>query len=177
MTTQDIAAALQRVESVFQRRPESGVHDDAPGVARWQGGTRTVAVHANGTQVSTDMPKEFGGTGDQATPGWLLRSAMSACTATAIAMNAARRGIAIESLEVRSTSRSDARGLLGMDDGHGLPVYPGPADLQMIVSITAPGVPDAVLRTLVEDSNRCSPLTAAIRNASDLLLRIEVGGD
>ena len=64
-----------------------------------------------------------------------------------------------------------------MDDGHGLPVYPGPTDLQMIVSITAPGVPDAVLRTLVEDSNRCSPLTATIRNASDLLLRIEVGGD
>lgn len=176
MTSQDIAAALQRAESVFRRRPESSVHDDAPGVARWQGGMRTVAVHANGTQVTTDMPREFGGTGDQASPGWLLRSAMSACTATAIAMNAARRGIALESLEVRSTSRSDARGLLGMDDGHGVPVYPGPADLQMVVSITAPGLTDAELRALVEYSNRCSSLSAALRNASDLLLRIEIGG-
>ena len=53
MTTQDIAAALQRAEAVLRRRPEVGLHDDAPATARWEGGTRVVASHANGTQMSS----------------------------------------------------------------------------------------------------------------------------
>ena len=54
MTTQDIAAALQRAEAVLRRRPEVGLHDDAPATARWEFGTRVVASHANGTQMSSD---------------------------------------------------------------------------------------------------------------------------
>ena len=79
MATQDIAAALQRVEAVLTRRPEAGVHDDSPAAARWQGGTRVVASHANGTEVASDMPGEFGGTGDLITPGWLFRAGLASC--------------------------------------------------------------------------------------------------
>src|SRR5678816_3705896 len=70
MTTGDLAQALQRAQSVLRRRPEMGLHDDAPATARWQHGTRTVASHANGMQMTTDMPGELGGSGDQVTPGW-----------------------------------------------------------------------------------------------------------
>src|SRR5580658_4969115 len=38
MTTEDIAAAMQRVESVLKRRPATGIHDDPPATARWQTG-------------------------------------------------------------------------------------------------------------------------------------------
>ena len=62
MATEDLAAALQRAETVLRRRPDMGLHDDAPATARWDGDTRVVASHANGTQVSTDMPGELGGT-------------------------------------------------------------------------------------------------------------------
>ena len=74
MAAQDLAAALERVQSVLRRRPETGLHDDAPATARWDNGLRVVSHHANGTQVPTDMPSEFGGTGDHVTPGWLLRA-------------------------------------------------------------------------------------------------------
>ena len=59
MTTQEMAAALQRVEAVLQRRPDTGLHDEAPATARWQGGTRIVARHANGAQMATNMPTEL----------------------------------------------------------------------------------------------------------------------
>src|ERR1700735_1329211 len=110
MTTQRIAAALQRVESVLRRRPETGLHDDAPATARWQGGTRTASSHSNGTQVQTDMPTELGGSGDQVTPGWLFRAGVASCLATCIAMRAAHAGIALSALEVRGSSGWDIRG-------------------------------------------------------------------
>ena len=81
MGAQDIAAALRRVEAVFMRRPEAGLHDDVPVTARWDGGTRVVARHTNGTHVTTDMPVEIGGTGDQVTPGWLFRAGLASCAA------------------------------------------------------------------------------------------------
>jgi AraC-like DNA-binding protein len=59
MTAQEIAAAMRRVEAVLRRRPEAGLHDDAPATASWQGSTRVVASHANGTRLATDMPGEF----------------------------------------------------------------------------------------------------------------------
>src|ERR1035438_7478809 len=86
MATKDIAAAVQRVESVLKRRPAAGIHDDAPATCRWQTGMRVVASHVNGTQMLTDMPTEFGGSGDQVTPGWLFRAGLASCCASGIAM-------------------------------------------------------------------------------------------
>jgi uncharacterized OsmC-like protein len=60
------------------------------------------------------MPSEVGGSGDQVTPGWLFRAGLASCAATRIAMAAAAEGIELATLEVRASSRSDTRGLLGM---------------------------------------------------------------
>ena len=98
MAAPDLATALQRVHAVLQRRPDTGLHDDAPATACWRGGTRVIASHANGAQVLTDMPAELGGTGDQVTPGWLFRAGFASCTATCIAMNAASAGIELDAL-------------------------------------------------------------------------------
>ncbi|MBA4330252.1 MAG: osmotically inducible protein OsmC [Polaromonas sp.] len=175
MAVQDIAAALQRVETVFQRRPEAAFHDDAPGTVRWESGLRLVATHANGKQVLTDMPAEFGGTGDQVSPGWLVRSGLAACTASCIALAAAREGIELQALEVTASSRSDARGMLGMADADGQAVYPGPHDVQMHVRISARGVSAQRLRTLVEGSNHRAPMTSAFRHALPVALQIDIG--
>jgi hypothetical protein len=83
MSTRDIAAALQRARSVLERRPDMGLHDDAPASASWQGGTRVVTRHANGTELPSDMPTELGGSGDRITPGWLFRAGMASCPCTA----------------------------------------------------------------------------------------------
>lgn len=174
MTREDIAAAVQRVKSVLQRRPAAGIHDDAPATAHWQTGLRVVTSHANGTQMPTDMPTELGGSGDRVTPGWLFRAGLASCLTTCIAMDAATEGIDLATLEVKVTSRSDLRGMLGMVDSTGVPVGAGPNEIQIHVRISAVGVSAERLRLLVDDSNRCSPISAAARDAVPIALRIEV---
>lgn len=176
MAAQEIAAAWRRAESLLQRRPESGLHDDSIAVARWDGGLRIDASHANGTRMSTDMPTELGGSGERVTPGWLVRAGVASCTATRIAMAAAAQQIELQALEVSATSRSDLRGLLGMADADGITVEAGPRDVEMRVRISAPGVPEERLRNLVEESYRCSPMARALTSEVPVALRIEVDG-
>jgi uncharacterized OsmC-like protein len=174
MAAQDIAEALQRVESVLRRRPDSGLHDDAPATARWDGGTRMVASHPSGKQVLTDMPGEMGGSGDQVSPGWLFRAGLASCTATRIAMAAAAQGIELQTLELRASSRSDTRGMLGMADANGQTISAAPQNVQLHVRIAARGVSAQRLRALVEDSYRLSPVPQAVCDAVPVALLIEV---
>jgi len=174
MSTQELAAALQRAQNVLQRRPEMGLHDDAPAMARWQGGTRVVASHANGATMPTDMPSELGGTGDQVSPGWPFRAGLASCAATCIAMAAAAQGIELTTLEVRARSRSDTRGMLGMKEADGAPVHAGPCDMQLDVRIAARDVRPERLRALVEEGYRCSPIPTAVVSAVPLELRLEI---
>ncbi len=172
---QDIAAALQRVQTVFRRRPDLGPHEDAPATARWCGGTRVVASHANGTQVDSDMPSELGGTGDKVTPGWLFRAGLASCAATSIALAAASRGITLTELEVHASSRSDTRGLLGMQDEAGAAVYAGPGEMRLRVCIAAPGVAPDRLRALVAEACSCSPIPNAVQSATPLEFQVDIG--
>ena len=173
MTMQDIATAMQRVERALRHRPGMGLHEDAPAVARWDGGTRVVSSHANGTRVSTDMPAELGGNGDRVTPGWLFRAGVASCLTTRIAMGAAAAGIELTALEVRAGSHSDLRGLLDLPDAEGTPVFAGPCAVQLHVRIAAPGVAPERLRALVEDSHRCSPMPNALEHAVPVDLHID----
>lgn len=175
MATRDLAAALQRTQSVLERRPSAGLHDDAPGMVRWDGGLRMVASHANGRQMLTDMPVELGGSGDQVSPGWMLRAGLAACTATCVAMAAAREGIELDGLEVEATSRSDTRGLFAMADADGGVVSAGPRDLRMKVRIAARGVDPARLRALVEAAQATSPMAVAVQSQTPIALDIETG--
>src|SRR5262245_27467062 len=133
MSMQALASAIERTQRVLQRRPAIGLHDDPPATAEWRGGTRVVSRHANGTQVLSDMPTEVGGSGDQVTPGWLLRAGLAACATTRIAMGAAMAGIELSALEVTAACRSDTRGLLGMVDASGAPVGAQPMDVELRV--------------------------------------------
>jgi uncharacterized OsmC-like protein len=174
MSAEYVADALERVEVVLRRRPDMGMHDDSPAVARWRGSTRILTSNGSGIEIPTDMPTELGGTGDQVTPGWLLRAGLAACTATRIAMGAARDGIELTKLELRATSRSDTRGLLGMAALDGSPIGAGPQDVQLHVTIAALGVPAEKLRALVEECHRCSPVPCAIQEETPVGLHIEV---
>jgi len=172
-----VAQAMRRAEAVLRRRPETGLHDDAPAVSRWRAGTQVVAQHANGTQIPSDMPSEFGGSGAHVTPGWLLRAGVASCTATCIAMHAAMQGIALASLEVEVGSRTDSRGLLGMHDADGAPVLAGPCEMRLQVRIAARGVAPQRLRELVEHGYACSPMGSAMRESVPVDLRIDVQGE
>ena len=176
MSLQNIATALKRVETALTRRPEAGLHDDTPAAARWQGGTGVVTRHDNGTALPTDMPRELGGSGEHVTPGWLFRAGLASCAVTSIVFVAAAEGIALTTLEVRATSRSAARGLLGMADASGEAVYAGPGELTLQVRIAAEGVPAERLRALVEAGLRHSPIPNAASHATPYALHIDTVG-
>jgi uncharacterized OsmC-like protein len=175
MATQAISSAINRVKAILQRRPEVGLHEDAPATARWQSGTRVVSSHPNGTQMLTDMPTELGGSGEHVTPGWLFRAGLASCLATSIVLRAATEDIELQTLEVLASSRSDARGIFGMADAMGDPVRAGPLEVQLCVRVCAQGVAPDQLRNLIEESQRCSPVPSAVQNAVAVALRIEIG--
>jgi len=174
MTAATIASAVERVRAVFARRPEAAMHADEPAIARWEQDLRVVSRHANGTHIATDMPRELGGQGEEVTPGWLLRAALASCLATRIAMEAAERRILITCLEVVAASDSDARGIFGMTDAAGQRVPPGPRALQLRVRVAAPNVAAETLRTMVEESHRCSPVQCAVERSVPVSLEIDV---
>ena len=174
MTAESISKAIERARAVLARRPEAAVYADDPAVAGWEEGTRVVARHANGTQITTDMPVELGGAGNQVSPGWLLRAGMASCLATRIAMEAAATGISLTRLEVSAKSTSDARGLLGMAGDGGVQITPAPCKVELEVRIAAPNALSERLRAMVEESFRCSPVSAAVERAVPVALRIDI---
>jgi uncharacterized OsmC-like protein len=174
MTSEQVATAVARAQTVLRRKPEMGRHDDTPASARWLGATRCVVRHPAGIEVATDMPAELGGEGDEVTPGWLFRGGLASCAATSIALTAAARGIALDSLEVEASSRSDTRGLLGMTEADGREVPAGPADMQLHVRIAAAGVSAELLEKLVADGCRCSPVPCAVVQATPFALHVDV---
>lgn len=172
MPLQHVAEAIKRVRTIFQRRPDMGVSPDAPAVARWDAGTRVVVRHADGMQVVTDMPVELGGAGGQVTPGWLLRAGVAACATTSITLAAASEGIELTALEVHVASRSDTRGMLGMSDANGEPVYAGPFDVEMRVTAAAHGATPTALETLIAKCLQHSPVPNALTSATPFALQI-----
>ncbi len=174
MSPDDTRLALERTESALRRRPGAGPHEDTPARVRWDGGLRTVAQHPSGLVLSTDMPAELGGDDQAPSPGWHLRHARAACTATRVAMAAARAGIELSVLEVQAGSRSDTCGLLGLPDAQGEPVSPAPQVLTLQVRIAAAGVSAERLQALVSEAHRLSPVDAALQAARPVTLSIEL---
>lgn len=177
MALQHIGAAAKRVRAAFQRRPEVGIHDDAPAKARWESGARVLIRNTNGIEVATDMPVELGGSGDQVTPGWLFRAGMASCAVTSITLAAASEGIELTALEVDVGSRSDARGLLGMSEPSGEPVYAGPFDVELRVTVAANGTTPIALKALVESCLRHSPVPSALITATPFTLHINAASE
>jgi uncharacterized OsmC-like protein len=174
MTAENISKAMARVRTLLARRPEAGIHPDEPAIASWDEDTRVVVSHANGTRITTDMPVELGGAGNEVSPGWLLRAGLASCLATRIAMEAAATGISLTRLEVRARSTSDARGLLGMRGVGDEQVTPAPSAVQLEVTMGAPDVEPEQLRAMVQFSFRCSPVCAAVEAAVPVSLHIDI---
>jgi uncharacterized OsmC-like protein len=174
MAMEQIAESMDRVVTALRRKPQAGLREDTPATVRWAGGLRTVALTEAGGELTTDMPAAIGGEDSAPTPGWLLRTALASCAVTRIAMEAASRGIALQTLEVQATSRSDLRGLMGVAEADGRPVPAGPLAMDLHVLIGAPGVDAALLGALVESTTGCSPVTAALEQPLAVGLHVEV---
>jgi hypothetical protein len=98
----------------------------------------------------------------------------AAARASLPATPTAREGITLQALELKASSRSDARGLLGMADANGQPIDSMPLDVQLHVRIAADGVAPERLRALAEQGIACSPIPRAVQSAVPFALHIDV---
>jgi uncharacterized OsmC-like protein len=172
MGAAEIAAAVRRTEEVLRRRPGAALQPDSPAICRWIGGVSVATGDGSGREVITDLPAALGGGGEALTPGWLSRAGLAACTATCIAMLAAKESIELTKLELEARSRSDTRGLFRMATDTG-PIDPGPRDVVLSVRIAAHNASPDRLRSLVEAAYAISPVLSVFEKATPVTLSVE----
>ena len=170
MSIASVNAALENISNAITADPEKARAKAAPATARLLEGLRFEVTSPKGETVYTDMPPPMGGMASAPNPGWLMRGAIASCTATVIAMRAARLGLNLKVLEITVESDSDHRGMLGLDDR----VSAGFAAVRVRVRIGADGVDPAQLRALAEWGDAHSPVACTVRKAPLTSVEVEI---
>lgn len=165
-----VREAIERTSAALSADPAKARVKNPAATARLTEGVKCEVTGPRGERFSTDMPPAMGGAASAPNPGWVLRGALASCTATVIAMRAAKLGIALRSLEVEVESESDTRGLLGLDES----VSAGLGPIRTRVRI-AGEADERTLRELVAWGEAHSPVGCTIREAGACALEIEVG--
>lgn len=161
--------SLERARHVFLERPAAAKKANASATAVWHDGLRCDISGPTGEKASTDMPAPLGGEGSAPNPGWYLRASMAACTATSIAIRAARLGVELKSLEVSVESQSDARAFVGIEG-----FSTAMSDMRMSIKIGADNVSEQELREIAEGGNALSAVSSTLRERSPVAVEIEI---
>ena len=170
MTDTGTRQAIEQLSAAISADPAKARARNVPATARLTGRLKCEVTGPQGQQFISDMPKAMGGDGSAPNPGWFLRGALASCTASVIAMRAAKLGIALQSLEVTAETDSDLRGILGMDER----VSAGHHSVRMKVKIASPSAAPQALRELVEWAEAHSPVGCTLKDAPKSSLEIEV---
>ncbi len=170
MSTASISDALQKIGDVFVADPEKAHSKGIPATARLVDGLRFEVTGPTGEKVLTDMPAAMGGDASAPAPGWLLRAAIASCTATVMAMRAARLGIELTTLDVTVESEADQRGLLGVDER----VSAAFTTMRIRVRIGADGIAPDELRELATWGDVHSPVACTVRESPMTAVEVEV---
>ncbi len=170
MSTASISESLQKIDDAFAADPEKAHSKGVPATARLVDGLRFDVSGPGGERVSTDMPAALGGTASAPAPGWLLRAAFASCTATVMAMRAARLGLELSTLEVTVESEADQRGLLGL----GEKVSAAFTTMHILVRIGADGVDPEELRALATWGDDHSPVACTVRESPVTTFEVDV---
>lgn len=168
--TSPIATTLESVVTTIKANPEKARAKYAPATATLADGLKCRVTGPSGETIETDMGKAMGGEASAPNPGWYFRASIAACCSTAIAMNAARRGINVTRLEVTVEAEGDNRGILGMDDN----VSAGHAALRTKVKIAADNATAQELEDLVRFAEAHSPVGCTVQDAPPNSLEIEI---
>jgi uncharacterized OsmC-like protein len=172
MSVTTIREAIEKTSKVLAEQPEKAKSKNVPATARLLDGLRCEVTGPNGETLHTDMPPAMGGAASAPNPGWVLRAALASCTATAIAMRAARLGVDLTTLEVTVESHSDNRGLLGLDDK----ISAGLSSLATRVKLGAADTSADQLRELAQWGDHHSPVACTTRIPPSHALEVEVVG-
>ena len=164
-----VREAIEEISTAIAADLSKARARNVPATARLTDGLKCEVTGAQGQRVSTDMPRALGGEASAPNPGWMLRCAWASCTATVIAMRAARLGVALDVLEVTVDSDSDLRGILGLDE------KVGAGQNAVRTSVKIRGNADArTLREIAEWGEAHSPVGCTVQNTPHCSLEIEV---
>jgi uncharacterized OsmC-like protein len=168
MSAEQIRHALEAATTYLSDHPDEAAYTDSLATARLEDGLRINVSGPNGASLTTDMPTSVGGANSAPSPGWFLRAAEASCTATLIAMRAAQLGVALERIQVTVDSRSDDRGILGID-----PAVPaGPLSTRVAVTIHSPGLTREEAEAIANWAVEHCPVTDAVRRAVPLIIEL-----
>ena len=170
MSDLSIREAIERLSATIAADPGKARAKNAPATARITEGLQCEISGPYGERLTSDMPPAMGGTASGPSPGWLLRGAIASCTATGIAMRAAKLGVKLASLEVTAESESDNRGTLGLDDA----ISAGLGAVRTKVKISAPGASAEELRNIVKWADAHAPVACTVRQSTACSLEIDV---
>jgi len=164
----EIRDALEKLGRAITSDPSKAQAKRAPATARLVDGLRCEISGPYAEKLATDMPPAIGGGASAPSPGWLFRGALASCTATVIAMRAAKLGIALTTLEVTVDTESDHRGMLGLDEK----VSAGMRNLRMKVRIAGDAAP-GTLREIATWAEAHSPVSCTLRDSPAATLEVE----
>lgn len=171
MSSERIRKALEETSARLETDPESGRGPDTPATATHVEGVKMRVEGPDDWAVATDHRPTIGGTETAPNPGWYWRASLAACDATAVRIEAARRGIELSTLEVTVESESDSRGSLGVDDD----VPPGPSVVRIHFHLASDDATPEELEALVEWTEAHSPVGHAIGTAVPIEPSVEIG--
>ena len=169
MSHSGIREAIENLSAAIAADPAKARSKNAPATARLTEGLKCEVTGPQGQRAATDMPPAMGGTASAPNPGWYMRGAMASCTATVIAMRAAKLGVTLEALEVTVESDSDNRGLLGLDEQ----VSAGQEAVRTTVKIRG-NAPAQTLREIVAWADAHSPVGCTVKDSPPNSLEIQV---
>lgn len=166
--SESIRTSIESAIGYLSEHPDEAAYTDSPATATLVEGLR-FRVEGADTTLETDMPTSVGGTNAAASAGWLFRAALASCVGTLIAMRAAQEGVGLDSLTVDVDSKSDDRGILGMDSG----IPAGPSSISVRVHAES-GAPADKLREIVEWGSDHCPVCDIAKRA--VPVELEIGG-
>lgn len=165
-----IRESIDKASAALTANPEKARARTGPYTATVENGLRCRVDGPGGQTIYTDMPPTLGGDASAPNPGWYLRAAIASCTATVIAMRAARLGINLTTLAVRVESEADMRGLFGLDDR----ISAGIDKVHTHVRIGADAADPDTLRELVVWGDAHSPVACTVRTAPVCSVDVEI---
>ena len=165
----DIRSSIEAAVKYLSEHPDEARYTDPAATATMQDGLRFHVTGAGGEEIVTDMPAAVGGSGSAPSPGWLFRAAVASCSASLIAMEAARAGVRVSRLDVAVDSESDDRGILGMEPS----VPAGPLSVRIHVQIEAEGVEPSALEGVARRGIGRCPVVDGVRRAVETTIELE----
>lgn len=167
----EIRNAIEGAVEYLTQHPDEARYTDSVARATLSSSLRVDVEGPDGERLATDMPTSIGGRGEAPSPGWLFRAAIASCVASTVAMEAARAGVELISLEVEVDSESDDRGILGMD-----PAVPaGPLSASVRIRAAIQGVTPGDLGQILERGARRCPVFDATTRDVHVVIDVDLG--